>query len=430
MSNESFFAAREPGRSAFEDERRVVRALGAHERMLHHYSKEYPRHFCIVAELAGAKSREDYRLAFSVVQRRNPMLQVYVEDDAQGGPYFCSSERPLEIRFPEEPNWRRVVERELWSPFPADEAPLMRVSVLHAADRATVIMTFHHAAADGLSGAYIIQDLMEALDGRTLPPLTVPPQIETVVAKALSSPVGTPPAKPARDNETAREIPGDLLRQPYEGKTSAISTISFDREFTNLARCCSKENGTTLHGAICAAVICGATAEYDQDSFRIMSPINLRAMLGLGRSDYGMLITVGGVHFSLKPRPEFWQLARQMTDGLAYARSSAGVLATMQLAEANFPAGADSKLKYGQSGALLYDAIVTNLGEVSVPTEVGSLRLEALWGPAIPGRFSNSRVFSVASLDGQLRIVESTPPQMPSILDRLRQTLVDACEDV
>lgn len=429
MSNLPSFTAGEPGSSAFEDERRMVRALGTNERILHHYSKEYPRHFCIVAELAGAKSREDYRSAFATVQRRHPMLRVCVEDDAQGGSYYCRSERPLEIRFPEEPNWRRVVERELWSPFPADKAPLMRVSILHAADRATVILTLHHTAFDGLSGAYIIQDLIEALDGRALPSLPLLPPMEVIAAKALSSYAETPPTESASGNSAPRETADHLLRQPYQGDPYIISTISFDREFANLARRCSKENGTTLHGAICAAVICSATAENGQDSFTILSPIGLRAMLGLDR-DCGVHIVVGAARFALEPRRQFWQLARQATDDLAHMRSPRGVLASIRRAEANFPADAESKITYGQTGLLVYDALVTNLGELAIPADVGSLRLKALWGPIILGRFSNSRVFSVASLDGQLRIVEATPPQSAPILDRLRQALMDACEDV
>jgi hypothetical protein len=95
--------------------------------------------------------------------------------------------------------------------------------------------------------------------------------------------------------------------------------------------------------------------------------------------------------------------------------------------KATLPPEGDSALASGIFGAMQYDAIVSNLGVLSLPTEVGSLRLTAFWGTAVQGRFANEVVIGAASLGGRLRVMQTAPAHIPSVLGRLRETLADSC---
>src|ERR1700737_931680 len=68
----------------------LVRPLGAFERMYHRYEQKSTMHFCVVAELADA---------LLAVQRRHPMLNVYVGDHPQTrlGFYRAPSVPPVPV---------------------------------------------------------------------------------------------------------------------------------------------------------------------------------------------------------------------------------------------------------------------------------------------------------------------------------------------
>ena len=149
----------------------VLRDLGFSERTLSLHSDGQPMHFCMVCEVAGPTAAGDYQAAFDRVQARHPFLAASIEAGVPGR--IRRSTRPVAVSvLPRAgaPEWARVVERELSSPFHDREGPLMRVTVLHEAERATIVCCFHHVLADGLSGAYIIHDLMQALTGAPLKP--------------------------------------------------------------------------------------------------------------------------------------------------------------------------------------------------------------------------------------------------------------------
>jgi hypothetical protein len=80
-------------------------------------------------------------------------------------------------------------------------------------------------------------------------------------------------------------------------------------------------------------------------------------------------------------------------------------------------------------GSLAYDSIVTNLGAVALPTEIGPLRLEAFWGPSVQGRFRDERIIGAATLDGRLRVIQTSPTHIPPFVEPLRDALLQACGD-
>ena len=58
----------------------------------------------------------------------------------------------------------------------------MRATVLWASDGASIILTFHHAIVDALSGTRILHDVMRALAGQSLKVLPQLPPVEEMIA--------------------------------------------------------------------------------------------------------------------------------------------------------------------------------------------------------------------------------------------------------
>ena len=255
-----------PPGPGMREEPGFVRDLGAMERILHFYASEHPRHFCVVAEIEGTIDPAKCRAAFDAVQARHPMLSVCVRDDPQRGPGIYRCDRPLKVGFSsvdEEPDWRRVVERELATPFADSEGPLMRATVMYGAHGASIVLTSHHVLSDGMSEVFIVQDLMEALDGRPLARLPELPSQERLVADVLLPEGRTidPEMPDGLDERRFRAIADAPLWRPFEGDTPLVHTIEFDAPFSARLRRRSRENATTLNGALCAALVqCVASA--------------------------------------------------------------------------------------------------------------------------------------------------------------------------
>jgi NRPS condensation-like uncharacterized protein len=148
-----------------------IRQLGCCERFFHLYSLAFPVHFCLVAQIEGALESAKLEAALDQVRRRHSALRVSIVDDADSGPAFHRIGNPIELRtaaVEAAANWRESVESELNRPFDTVQGPLMRATALWASDGASIVLTFHHAIMDALSGTRVLHDVMRALAGENL----------------------------------------------------------------------------------------------------------------------------------------------------------------------------------------------------------------------------------------------------------------------
>ena len=412
----------------------LVRGLGSIERLMHLYSGQHPRHFCIAAELGGAVDPDSYVPAFSAVQARHPLLSVCIRDRALGLPSIYRSAAPIEVAVHPSGHglgWRQIVERELARPFPDDRAPLMRATVLHARDGAAVILTFHHALADGISGVNIVGDLMQALDGRPLPPLAGCASLDMLAAAQASSGSGAPAVASADAIrvEQLRVIGGSALWRPFEGDNPCLRTCILDTGPTSalLTRC--RSEATTLHGALCAALAHTAATPGREAPFVVASAVNLRDVVDGGHGGCGLIAGIAPASFQAPERQAFWDLARQTVRDIAPSRTLEGALTAVRTLNAALPPEADGTVASGVFGLFGYDAVVSNLGALPIPVQVGSLRLEAFWGPAVQGRFRNEVVIGAAGVGGRLYLMQTSPAHIGAVLPGMRRRLLAAASE-
>jgi Condensation domain len=156
----------------------LIRYLGPSEAYFWLSNQNSWKHFVVAAQITGETTTASWRTALDAVQRRHPLLGVCIDADDSGAPYF----RLLpELRIPLQvvpgdalQGWEDEMETELSTPFPGEDALLVRAVLLHEAHRATILLTVHHSIADGLSVALIVRDILEALSGKPLEALPVP----------------------------------------------------------------------------------------------------------------------------------------------------------------------------------------------------------------------------------------------------------------
>jgi hypothetical protein len=407
-----------------------ARPLGGLERFFWLTDQNRPVHFAVAAHIEGRTTLQGWRAALDAVQDRHPLFSVAIETSDSNTPHFrtvTDARIPLRIvRAARLSNWSSEMAWELATPFHAERAPLVRSVLLHGEDESVFILSAHHSIADGLSAAFIIRDLLRALAGERLEALPPMPAQEPLVYLSQQAPadpenLGTPEAPQQGRPVTFRTL--DSL--------PTIDAVRLTPELTSMLVERARKEGTTVHGALCAALVLAgreASRDWNSNQVRILSPFSLRKQLGVGE-DCGAFVWATGVRMPLTPVAEFWEMARFAKSSLSGKQPLERVAIEMQsLAQAMESgidvAGASQLLAQGFPCELL----LTNLGNLPIQFDTGELKLKALWGPSVLMGFEGEQTVGVATTNDSLCLLHTSLAPISSLLQRTERILRSSCE--
>jgi Condensation domain len=409
-------------------EGRRIRPLGGVERLFYLWSLAVPVHFCLVAQIEGAIDLAGLGAALEQVRRRYPALRVCILDDAETGPMFHETENTIEIStvpVKVQADWPTVVQSELNRAFEAFPGPLMRVTFLPTSDGASIVLTFHHAIADGLSAIRVLRDVMRALAGEPLDALRPLPPIDEMMISSASTPALAPEAAPRAEisskawERVVAQAPGKL--------TTNISTLEWSSEETIrlIERC--RANDTTVHGAICAAAAHHLPAS-EGNVIRMFCPVDFTRIVGIKTGDCGNFIGPGTVELSASRRQLLWLNAREIVNSLRAVRSPSALKEALQRIAAVLPptAGKDNMTEFFASRSP-NSAVISNLGVLPLAVNFGPLTLKAVWGPAMSSKSAGLQTIGVSTFAGRLRMVRQSYQPILGLLEAIRATLLAAC---
>jgi NRPS condensation-like uncharacterized protein len=327
----------------------------------------------------------------------------------------------------ESDTWQRIASAELGRSFDPEAAPLVRAAVLPGDNSAHIVLTFHHAVSDGVSGMTVLRDLVAALGGVTLIPRDVPLSQEELLARTPGIPapaelLASLPEAPQPDDPMSAPKPV----RPFDGTPPFVFSQALDPELTRRLVIRSKAEHTTVHTVLCAAATQVTLDEPGNgDAFvRVLTPISLRHVIDI-EQDSGLYIGFARTGFPAAETKDIWKLARATGESIASARTALG-LATASAAASLLPAGssAAAAAEFVEAAAS-YEVMVTNVGVVDLDGP-GSVHATAVWGPLISNHFAGEKVLGAATYNGSLRLTLATYEDSPSFLSDLRNVLASA----
>jgi hypothetical protein len=404
----------------------LVRYLGPSEVYFWLSNQNSWKHFVVAARITGETTTASWRAALDAVQRRHPLLGVCIDADESGTPYFRLLPElriPLQIVPGDAPQgWEDEMEAELSTPFPVKDALLIRAVLLHEEHGATILLTLHHSIADGLSVALIIRDILEALSGKPLEALPVPQPQEhlcpppTIQSTELGSKEFEAPAPPS--------APGTLLKR--DRSALRVRGLRLPVELSDRLRERSRREGTTVHGALAAALVFAGRdihREWRDAPVRVVSPVNNRTILGRG-DDCALSIIFPVGSYNPKSPIQFWEIARSVRDDLADMRTPNGLSTVFS--------GFDQLIssKPGVQGIAQFELqvcacemMVSNLGVLPFEADIGDLRLEAFWGPSVFVGIEGEQMIGAATVRGAIHLLHSSYTPVASLLETTEQVL-------
>lgn len=407
----------------------VLRPLGAFEHLFWLIDQNHPVHFAMAAEIEGDASPRAWRQALDRLQQRHPLLGVSIHAAPGRAPDFHRGEPapiPLRIIEDDDPSSRWTVEagEELATPFDATRAPLLRALLIQGHREATVVLSAHHAVADGMSLAFAIRDLLHALVGGALKPLPLLLSQEAIlgdtVVMAGSDADAPEPAGPAA-----------ILRPRDDARPKVLALPLSERLTARLSDRARQEG--TVHAALLAAMgIAGSSIAdaWQGIPVRLTSPVNTRRALGVGE-DFGVFVGAASSTFQSGASEvgvtDFWTLAREAKSGVAFGQTREGgaVVSALQHAVATVPDVATAASF--AAAAFAREGMVSNLGRLPFGRRFGPLRLKALWGPAVLQGLTGEQTFGVATLDGVLTLTHSSYTPHARLLGAMQSVLAEAC---
>lgn len=326
--------------------------------------------------------------ALAWLQLRHSRLQVKIVDN-QNQPYFTLENVPhiplRVINRQGEEHWCQEMVEELLHPVAWNEQPLLRVLLLHSDDISNLIITFHHCIGDGLSGAYLIRDILQFIGEPDSPREVLPglPPIDEIIPDTKNL---------VEDNLNNLTEADSILAAIYRNNSEVnlsqghpirlFSWTLSSGETTKLVNRCRKEE-TSVHGALCAAFLLAIAAEINSANEIILkchTPINLRKYLTIPVGEnLGEYITRPITTHRLSQKTNFWDLAREvkykLNEYIANGKLFDDVLKARALLSNNTNHSKENPDARDIGGM---DIAITNVGKLNIKQQFGKLQLQEL----------------------------------------------------
>lgn len=305
-----------------------IRALDPAERFIWLLDHVSCANFVVMAELAGHPLSEDIlRRGLDKLQASHPLLSARVHEGADGTIAFFREEGariPLRVEEWPDENWQQPIEAEFNAKFDDPGLPLMRCRLLKLRSRSVLSLTFHHVIADGRSAFPRLRELLRfCLRGAKITALSdIPPPMHSLFPPRLEW-----KAHPGTAQELAQAMQEDFLRHgpPAElpflahkepRRAPALRQIRLDPARGRRLKERCKEEGASIHGAVCAAHLVathGLFASPDAETLYLMCPVDMRPHLASDIGDQlSYCTTFLRSNYRVDGPAAFWPLARHI----------------------------------------------------------------------------------------------------------------------
>jgi NRPS condensation-like uncharacterized protein len=365
------------------------RPLGRTEHIYWLLDQLYCLNFLAYAEVEGTLEAVKLQAGLDVVQQENPVLRSQIVIDKKGRPCFrpvSAKDYPLTLEVCGLRNWRKQLEAQLMTSFEPGGAPLARFLWFRGKGKKSVLaMVFHHAIADGKSGASVLLEVLRRASGDDSKPVMKAARASSQQLDLIKT------RKPVEGKlkelrfwlDTGKQVlkfpeqlPGyDMAPQGKRRIKTLPATLS-PSTCKALASVC-RAHDTTVHGALGAALLLAINAEFERVKPRnlgLNSLADLRGVLAgkLTERDLGLYITTLTTVHRLESKPRFWRLAREIPQQLRKIMNSGdanlinGIYTEMGLFSAD------------EAGARRVQKIVALAPPSSMLTNIGKIAEEPL----------------------------------------------------
>ncbi len=336
-----------------------------------------------IVRIDGALGEPTLRRALDAVQSKHPLLRVHV--NGPGGIFEAEGTECIPLRVVARDSverWRAEALDELHRPIPYGNHPLVRAVWIGGQDEGELLLVSNHAILDGVSAVVLVRDVLDlcaridAGEQVSLAPASSRsvPAVDQCLPELAHGPKpkGTLPKLPPAD-ATARSAER-RSRVEYRVVSAEAARRLLER---------SREERTTVNGALCAAGMLGVRSIIAADQeLSLQSQVSVRGALvpPVPNGTIGCYISgVTTTHVAAHATP-FWDLAREVQHSVAAAIDRGDHLTILKGRFGALHAfglrALAPKFNCGRIAALN----VSNSGRLDIPLSYGPRTIRELYG--------------------------------------------------
>ncbi|MFQ4140988.1 phthiocerol/phthiodiolone dimycocerosyl transferase family protein [Chlorogloeopsis sp. ULAP02] len=389
--------------------------------------------------IKGIFSEEILRQALEVLQTRHPRLNCRIVGKLNSLRFETAAvEIPLRVvEKREQQQWQEVALEELNQKIDSHES-LLRVVLVRVQNQNNLnylITTIHHAIADGLSCIQLHSELLSYCQKITsfepieVTPLPAMPPIGSLLPTSMQGWKGAVNIFLTISRFLFKDVwyrPQTLKFEqflPIEARCTGLVHRTLNIEQTRQLLNACRQNQTTVHSALCAAMLFAAARKITSGkkvnlNVSCWSPINIRNRLKPEVSNEHLSVLVSGdisCH-TLKINTSFWDLARNRKEQMEATIASDRIFCLPLI----------TKFLINFLLAFPYQVFstvgITNVGIVNIPSNYGLLELEEISFVTSNSAF---RGLCVAVLTFESKMFLNFMFSQPAISQETAELLVD-----
>lgn len=406
-----------------------------------------------ISKVKGSIGQDSLKNALLFIAKRHPQLQSCISGSIDDLEFSKRLDSPLPLQvltYQDNHDWQTVVLDELNTEINSSES-LFRATLIYQSsqDDTYLITTIHHSIIDGISSVELHSEILSYCGN-----------IQEI--KASSSEVEILPILPPLERLFPDYYSGYqgkvngaiwlfklILKQfwlqpktlkfekyvPIEARTCNVIYKRLEPAFTQslLSKC--REEKTTVQGALCSAMLLSVydkikTKKSHKESICCRSFVDLRRRLSpqIKNENLGSFASAVSTFHNISSQTQFWQLAREVKQKVQKAINHGDMFNIILM----FTAVLNALLSTSNKAPLAVE--VTNLGQVNIPVDYGSLKLEEISFMPSQGVFGGVFFASVTTLKGKmmLNFVFSEPSlsqaTIDDLIDNTMSYLIRSCE--
>ncbi|MBW4675496.1 MAG: alcohol acetyltransferase [Desmonostoc geniculatum HA4340-LM1] len=404
-----------------------------------------------ISRINGCIYEETMREALDMIQCRHPRLNSRIVRSKNSLSFQTQETANIPLRLVkvlENNQWQEVVYEEMNQGINSSKS-LLRVVLLHVLDDAHInylITTVHHAIADGLSSIRLHSEILtfcqKIVSGEpinSVSSLTPLPPIEQLMpqwTKGFRGKINSAIFLLQLGLQEIWNRPKTLGFEKYVSIAKRSSNIihrQLDQELTQkFVNCCRQEN-TTVHNALCAALmltVARTITKGHRKDIRVncLSYLDLRRYLEPAISDEHLAVlasSIMGFHL-IKSNSSFWELAREVKYKLEASKNHGDLFRMILIAKHLI----DICCIYPKKIAATVS--VSNVGKINIPKNYGNFELEEISFISSNGFFAGIFAIHVSTFNGKmlLNVAFSQPSISPNTMEEIVNNLMSSILDI
>lgn len=347
-----------------------------------------PVNVVFTVRIDGQIREEDLRIALKKIQNKHPLLNVTVEEDVKGIPWYVAPSQPTPIPLRivtrlSYDHWKNEAETEWKTMFDMASGPLARLVWIRAQHCSELMLVCHHCICDATSVITIMREILEITDR---PDIELSPYTSLSIQELIPDQV----RRNVLNKITARLIAGITwiylrsVSHMKEVRKENFYTIrwklSTDETAVILAQC--KKEGISVNSALCLVFMKAfESMPHLKLKGKIFCPVDIRRFLPEVKKDHLFAFpSVAGLSFLRNQKLSFPQQANELKERLYNEIAATDARKMLMFTEYLVPLYPRS-IRYAKAGKGPHDFNFSNLGRIDIGQDFDTFRVAEVHSP-------------------------------------------------